>query len=259
MIILSKSCVICDKKIGSLNIFKFKTKDGYVVCFNCIKKAGFSSLVTYGEINKYSLEEIKNHKESKARIKQQKQEEVQNFKASKDIEGLLEVDMDSGKFRIKGFLTSADIYPVKLISGYEIVEDGTSITSGGLGRAAIGGLAFGGAGAIVGAITGKKSSKGIVNTLKIKINLTDLDTPVLYVNLITKKTKKSSVLYKNAINKADAVISSIDTLLNQFEPSKQVAPAAISLPDEIRKFKELLDEGIITQEEFETKKQELLK
>ena len=48
-------------------------------------------------------------------------------------------------------------------------------------------------------------------------------------------------------------------LLNQFEPSKQVAPAAISLPDEIRKFKELLDEGIITQEEFETKKQELLK
>ena len=110
--------------------------------------------------------------------------------------------MDSGKFRIKGFLTSADIYPVELISGYEIVEDGTSITSGGLGRAAIGGLAFGGAGAIVGAITGKKSSKGIVNTLKIKINLTDLDTPVLYVNLITKKTKKSSVLYKNAITKS---------------------------------------------------------
>ena len=32
-----------------------------------------------------------------------------------------------------------------------------------------------------------------------------------------------------------------------------------SAADEIKKYKELLDQGIITQEEFETKKQQLLK
>lgn len=33
----------------------------------------------------------------------------------------------------------------------------------------------------------------------------------------------------------------------------------ISVADEILKFKKLLDDGIITKEEFESKKQELLK
>lgn len=36
------------------------------------------------------------------------------------------------------------------------------------------------------------------------------------------------------------------------------APVAVSQADEIRKFKELLDDGILTQEEFEAKKKQLL-
>ncbi len=41
-------------------------------------------------------------------------------------------------------------------------------------------------------------------------------------------------------------------------PVVHTAPAAASSADEIRKFKTLLDDGIITQEEFEKKKSELL-
>ena len=41
--------------------------------------------------------------------------------------------------------------------------------------------------------------------------------------------------------------------------SHTAAPISISVADEILKFKQLLDMGVITQEEFETKKKELLK
>lgn len=45
------------------------------------------------------------------------------------------------------------------IVDFELLKDGSSIASGGLGRTAVGGLLFGGVGAIVGASTGRKKGK----------------------------------------------------------------------------------------------------
>ena len=42
-------------------------------------------------------------------------------------------------------------------------------------------------------------------------------------------------------------------------PAKKVPVGQTSKADEIKKYKDLLDSGIITQEEFEAKKSELLK
>ena len=54
--------------------------------------------------------------------------------------------------------------------------------------------------------------------------------------------------------------SSITTLLLERQQKKDSVSsiASISVADELQKFKELLDKGIITQEEFDTKKKELL-
>ena len=57
-----------------------------------------------------------------------------------------------------------------------------------------------------------------------------------------------------------------DNALNAFSrmikkttaPSSAIIPKSDSTADEIRKFKELLDDGIITQEEFNVKKKQLL-
>lgn len=43
------------------------------------------------------------------------------------------------------------------------------------------------------------------------------------------------------------------------EKSGATAPATLSVPDEIKKYKELLDMGAITQEEFDAKKSQLLR
>lgn len=133
------------------------------------------------------------------------------------------------------------------INGYEIVENGVTVTSGGLGRAK------------VGASTSKKNSDSIIDNLKIKINMNDLNLPVTYISLITTKTKISSLTYKMEIKRADNIISSLDILVKQYQNIVPVSePTKLLATDEIRKFKALLDEGIINQEEFNAKKKELL-
>ncbi len=48
-------------------------------------------------------------------------------------------------------------------------------------------------------------------------------------------------------------------ILSKIEASKKTESSGSSSAEEIMKFKKLLDDGIITEEEFEKKKQELLK
>ena len=68
---------------------------------------------------------------------------------------------------------------------------------------------------------------------------------------------------KNALNCLTA-LQKIEDVNEQQESEKadvaedQPAPAPFSAADEILKFKNLADAGIITQEEFEQKKQQLL-
>ena len=82
------------------------------------------------------------------------------------------------------------IYNYSDIVDFELLEDGESITKGGLGRAITGGLLFGGIGAVVGGITGGKRSKSICNSLKIKITVNDMRSPVVYINLLATATKR---------------------------------------------------------------------
>ena len=63
-------------------------------------------------------------------------------------------------------------------------------------------------------------------------------------------------IYKASI--AEDLKSSIYKAQNMIQYSKQYKTNTISNADEILKFKRLLDEGIITEEEFKRKKQELL-
>lgn len=201
-------------------------------------------------------------------LKKQQQKEavarVNEFKPSLKVGNLLFIDQEKRQFRVKGFLNALNIYKLDDINGYEVIENGESVTSGGLGRAAVGALAFGGAGAIIGAVTGKKQSKSYVDSMEIKITMYDLDNPVVYIPLINSKYKRSSLVYKSQVKLADQVIATLDTLLRnsgsevpvsheQDEHSTEVSPI-----DEIRKYKELLDDGILTQEEFDAKKKELL-
>lgn len=108
----------------------------------------------------------------------------------------------------KIFFNNGKILNFSDILDCELLEDDISITkTSALGKAVAGGVLFGGIGALVGGITGKKTTKGVCNKLDIKITINDLKKPCIYVNLITEKTKKDSKDYKKACEKAQELLS----------------------------------------------------
>ena len=200
-------------------------------------------------------------------------EELTNhiFIPDKEVIGYLAVDSLRYKWAItKSSCRYKKAYNYKDILSYELLEDGETITSGGLGGAVVGGLAFGAVGAIVGGITSGKKSESLCKSLAIKITTSNLQKPVEYINFIKKETKKESNTYKSHYKKAQECISILEIISKEasrnndssVSPDRLVSTfdhqTTFSQADEIRKFKELFDEGVISQEEFEMKKKQLL-
>ncbi len=130
---------------------------------------------------------------------------------------------------------------------------------------------FGGIGAIVGAGTGGKNINEVCMSMKIKVTFDDLADPVAYIDILGKQKngcKKNSMEYRTAFETAQKCLSVLSVLLEHNKANKaacaaaatavQAANAKGSVADEILKFKQLLDMGAITQEEFDAKKKELL-
>ncbi len=102
----------------------------------------------------------------------------------------------------------------KLID-FNLFEDGEQQIQGRGIASAIGGLAFGTAGAIVGS-SGGRNIKNICTELVIKIHINDLETPLLTINLLPIKCSKNSLIYKLARKLADEIIA----LLSYIEANK---------------------------------------
>lgn len=141
------------------------------------------------------------------------------------------------------------------IAEFELLEDGASVSSGGLGRAVVGGLLLGGVGAIVGGITGSKVQKKICNKLTLKLTVKNHNTPTIFINLVIKEIKTKNKNYEYIYSQAQQCLSKLQLICNE---SSDKVQSNISVADELLKFKQLLDMGVITSEEFDKKKQELL-
>ncbi len=189
-----------------------------------------------------------------------KDTELANFTPTKKISSFVEFDDENQKWAPLSFFGKRKlIYDYSDIVNFELIEDGESVASGGLGRALVGGALFGGAGAIVGGVTGRKKSKGICTSLKLKITVNDMNDPAVYINFIETKTKKDGYVYKEIAKQAQECLSTFQLICDRQKVEKEnTGNSAGSVADEIKKFKYLLDEGVITQEEFDKKKSELL-
>lgn len=86
------------------------------------------------------------------------------------------------------------------------------VTRGGVGQALIGGVLFGGVGAIAGGITGKRKSKKKIESMIIKVTLNSFEVPCIMIPLITKSTKIGSKEYANALEEAQSILSILDVI-----------------------------------------------
>lgn len=125
----------------------------------------------------------------------------------------LQIDTDNKLFKVKN-LSCNKIFNFDDIIDFELLEDDISVASGGLGRALVGGIALGGAGAVVGAVTGKKVTKKKITKLLVKLTLNDFDFPCILITLIDKPTKTASKDYQKAFNEAHQLISILNVMTN---------------------------------------------
>lgn len=252
---MKKTCSVCGDVCGWS---KIRIKDNEWICPKCFTKAGITASIPIREI---SAEEIKHF----INLNKINAEKLAAFTATKAIGNYLRVDENKKQWYIPdglfGKTKNPKIHSYDEVLDYELLEDGNSVAKGGLGRAVAGGVLFGGVGAVVGGVTGKKKSKSTCTSLRIKITLNNMLTPTEYINIITTETKKSSLVYKTSEQQAQQIISVFQIMCEQ-KKSESTADDSqtqeISSADEIKKYKELLDSGIITQEEFDLKKKQLL-
>jgi len=155
----------------------------------------------------------------------------------------------------------SQVFSYSEITELEYTENGTTVTKGGLGGAVIGGAMFGVAGAIVGSNVSKKASSSVLTSMAIKVSLKNAYTNQLIIEFIPigRKVNSSSILYKSYKDSVDKVLAQLRYMqsCSNNETTEQAAEP-LSIPEQIKQYKELLDIGAITQDEYDRKKSELL-
>ena len=184
------------------------------------------------------------------------------------------------KWIINSFTKKYEDVPEKLtvihisnVTEIDLLVDNKS----GLGGAITGGLLFGDGGAVVGAMLSQDKEKSI--DLQIRTN--DFQNPQIIIPLYRADGVMSSIfssqgqdkLFKGLANVAKGVnvaelrkqeiqelMGVLSNIYNVHQSSKtqNAAIQKTSDADELAKFKKLLDDGIISQDEFEAKKKQLL-
>lgn len=171
------------------------------------------------------------------------------------------VDNYGKRFEIYGDRNS---YKFDDLVNFELYENDGIEAKGGIGRAIVGGALFGGVGAVVGAATRKSESK--VNSLYIRLTLKSVGMKKIV--FISSSTPRNSFVYKTQRKAADEIMSQLELIAENnkvesetariHQEQTEAAAPSVSVADELLKLKQLLDIGVLTDEEFQQQKQKLL-
>ena len=106
--------------------------------------------------------------------------------------------------------------------------DNNTVTSGGLGRAAVGGLLFGPVGAVVGGITGGKKTKTTCKKISIKLTVTGKYSPSIDIDFMISENKTDSIVYGVAYKEAQGCLSKFEIICKtkDQQPASQVTGGA---------------------------------
>lgn len=237
-----------------------KLADGWI-CQECIRKgAGFRSR---GE----KMEDISKERVIKCTEENMKNRELyKQFTPTLKIKEYLYIDEEKRQWLIPPTAMEKGVIPT--VFSYDdfidisVQKNGVDVISGGGAETLAGGALFGTAGALVGASIGRKTVGEeikhlniFIRTRKPRFNLTGI---LLYNN--DRGAKAGTTTYNYLLLDVEQILSAFAVIKADSEEKKQfkqnVSP--LSVPDEIVKYKKLCDDGIITPEEFEAKKKELL-
>lgn len=151
----------------------------------------------------------------------------------------------------------------------EVIIDGETVTrtsrASQVGGALTGAVLAGGVGAIIGGLSGKTSSREMVEKIQLKIIVNDTKKPVKVLTFLDESSKvdKNDMRFKKAYEQAMHWHSLFKVLIENADKEDKLNNQEentfnSNVADEIRKLYSLLEEGIITQEEFDMQKKKII-
>lgn len=207
---------------------------------------------------------------------------INDFKVSRKINGFggfytFAIDDESEKIAFVSEYTRK-IIDYKDIIGVEIIEDGNTIMSKSasrtIGGALIGGVLAGGAGSIVGGLSGNTKQKNKVSSLSVKILIRDTQYPSLEIkcfesSTMTTERKKSletegkleSHIYQSCKRQANEIKDMLSVIIDKMDNKSKknnFNPSSNSIADELLKLNDLKEKGILTEVEFAEQKKRIL-
>lgn len=257
---------VCQQCLDENSILKEKVDDeDIIICSNCYEENKNGEKYCYNCGNRLYYNNSKELEEiSEDDIVFYNEENFDN--AMKFDKNIVAVNKDKKELQFFYKLKLDKVIHFENIVECEIVENSNVMESGGIGRALVGGVIAGGAGAIVGANTRK--SKNIVSNLSIRIVTNEIDDPLYNLALITYQIDINKPLYANlykvAMQFANNVYATIQAIINENNKNVKEEKSYIQEQDsnngleQLEKLAELKEKGIITEQEFEESKKKIL-
>ena len=132
--------------------------------------------------------------------------------------------------------------------------------------AAVGGALLGGAGAIVGGLSGDTTSTQAVSKVILKFTFRDIGNPNFELVLLNMypPIKPNDIGYsevEKALSLGNKIKDVCAVIIDKVDSTqKEQSPISnLSVAEELKKFADLVKEGIISQKDFEEQKKKLLK
>lgn len=210
--------------------------------------------------------------------------DINGYKPSRIVNGVdnlyqFSVDNTSKKILYLTGNTKMIIDYSKVIS-VQVVEDNTVISNKSLfrtvGGALIGGAVAGGAGMIVGGLTGPSKEKKKVSCVKVVIGLRDINTPSITINCFDSKTmtveRKKEIdvngmegyKYRQGASDAQTIASILSVIIDSMSNNKDnaalqdVSKNQDDVISQLERLGKLKEKGILSEEEFISQKEKLL-
>lgn len=212
------------------------------------------------------------------------QSSVDDFKPSVTVTGIdnlyrFSVDNDSQRVLLirNGMKT---IIPFDKIMSVSIDEDNTQIMSKSslrtVGGTLIGGALAGGAGAIVGGLSGNSTMKKKISKVQVVLKLRDLNNPSISIDCFNARTmtiegknevKNSGMngeIYSRGLKDAQKIADLIGVIIDQVDqvqktaqPSQKPQSSSDTIAN-LERLASLKEKGIITEAEFQMQKQQII-
>lgn len=189
------------------------------------------------------------------------------FSIDKDKKKILIIIADNPEEKANSFLLDySDIISVELLEDSNLIYSKSTVRT--IGGGLFGGLVAGGAGAIIGGLSGSSKEKKKVSNIKIKLLVRNLDNPSIELVCyegegIDVNGSLGNMTYKSIMSKAQEIIDHLNVIIDwvdkiEEQTLKQSFEPCLSVADEIEKLLKLKEKGIISAEEFQIQKKRLL-